>query len=239
MARNYFQDPLETGMDAFDRSYDRTQAIGDRATTARAGRQLATGDRRGAAATFAEGGMIAPSRQMTADQQGEEDRALAQSTQAQQMDLEKGKRTVDVLTRLAKGLQGVPAGQRRQALQQAMPIFDQLQIDKSQLEGLTEDQLTDDQLELFAGELEKQWQVINLGNGGAAQYNNRTGAFKTLREPDPPPIVLGGGAVAIDRDGGGVVARNPKTFAPPRPRAPGAGMGGIKTEELIAALRGR
>lgn len=233
MARNYFASPFETGQDAFDRGFDRQQAITDRITTTQAGRKLASGDRAGAAKTFAAGGLIQPARQMQADQQAEDDRAYERGNAEQDRMTKMKAQQAQALIRIAQGLREVPAGQRQAALQQALPILGQIGVDPSMFAALTEDQLSDDQLNLFAGEMEKQWQALNLGNGGLGRFNSRTGATEVIREPDPPPVIVGNGAIAVDRGSGDVLARNPKTFAPPRASG---GRGGAKSAGGIPAL---
>lgn len=236
MARNYFQSPLDTANDAFGQGYDRQQAVTDRITTTRAGQALAGGDREGAASTFARGGMIPQARQIQGDAQAADDRAYERSTAEEARAAKMKAQQAQALITIAKGLQGVPQGQRATMLQQSLPIFKQIGVDPTPFASLTEDQLSDDQLALFAGEMEKQWQVLNLGNGGAAQYNTRTGEFKTLREPDPPPVIVGNGAIAVDRQDGNVIARNAKTFAPARG---GGGRGGGKAAPAAPRPTGR
>lgn len=215
MAANIFAQ----GMAAYDDGWNRQQTATDQAARVRAGRRLAAGDRSGAAGAFAESGMIPEARQMQGDQAAIDNQAYERGRQKKTDDLAESERKVQTLSKLAKGLQGVPAGQRVGALQRALPIFEQLGMDPAQFATLTEDQLTDEQLQVFAGELEKQWQVLNLGNGGAAKYNNRTGDFETLREPDKPTILRQGDTL-LGEDNRPVYTA-PKTFAPPRPRGSG------------------
>jgi hypothetical protein len=226
MARNYFQDPLETGENAFDRGFDRQQGVTDRITTVRAGRQLASGDRVGAAKTFAGGGMIDQSRRMTADQQADDDRAYERGNIEQDRETKMKAQQAQALIKIAEGLRSVPAGQRAAALQQSLPIFQQIGIDPTPFAGLTEQQLTDDQLGLFAGEVQKHYQVINRGNGGYDVMDMRTGQKAGGVEPDMRPVVIGNGGVAVDPETKQVIGRNPKTFAPSRARAGGGRSGG-------------
>jgi hypothetical protein len=231
MARNYFQSPFETGQDAFDRGFDRQQAITDRITTTRAGGKLAAGDRRGAAATFAQGGMIAPARQMQADQQAEEDRQYDRETATQDRQTKMKAQQAQALIKIAEGLRTVPVGSRAAALQQALPIFEQIGVDPAMFASLTEDQLSDDQLGLFAGEMEKQYQIINRGSGGYDVMDMRTGKKVGGVEPDPKLQAVAGGATLYDPETRQPVYTAPKTFAPPRPRSGGSSGGGAPSPQ--------
>jgi len=232
MATNIFAQ----GMDAFDRSWDRTQGFHDRATARKAGRALAGGDRAGAMQALGDAGQIDGVRTLQGDQRREDDRAAeqAQGERAEQM------RRAELLIGVAGELKNVPPGQRKAALQH--PIFQMAGLTPEQLSGLTEEDLSDQALDMFAGEVKKQVQVLNLGNGGVATVDPASGEFRVLREPDPRPVIIGNGGVAIDPETGQVVGRNPKTFAPPRPSGGGGSgggpMSGVSTADLIAALRG-
>lgn len=233
------------GMGAFDDAYARTQDVRNQVTRRRAGQALAGGDRAGAAATFAGEGMIPEARQMQADQaqvenqQYQRDRQEANDQrQLSEDERAAAERSISTLKQLAQGLKGIPAGQRAQALQRALPVFQKLGMDPAPYAALTEDQLSDQNLDLYAGEIEKQWQALNLGNGGLGRFNNRTGATEIVREPDPPPVIVGNGAMAIDRDTGKTIARNAKTFAPPRSGGGGGGgLSKLSNDDLLKALR--
>ena len=236
MAINLFNTSgiMDRGQQAYDDTNTNIQGMMNRRTQMQAGRAYAGGDRQGAARMLAHGGNLDGARTLENDIQGDEDRAytrqrqgMADERQAGQDERAASQRKVEVLTKIAQGLKGVPAGQRAGALQRAMPVFEQVGMDPAMFGNLTEDQLSDEQLDMFSGELGKQWQVINLGNGGFGFYNNRSGEFKTIREPDPRPVVIGNGGMAVDPDTGAVIGRNAKTFAPPRAGSGGRGGGGI------------
>lgn len=231
--RNIFAE----GMNAYDDSFARTQAARQTRGRVQAGRALAAGDRTAAAAAFGEAGMPEGVRQVQDDQAADENQQFARDRIAKADERAEAERKVEVLTKVAQGLKGVQAGQRMQALQRAMPLFQQLQIDPSMFASLTEDQLTDEALDLFSGELEKQWQAVNLGGGGFGKFNSRSGEFETVREPTMRPVIVGNGATAVDPETGEPVYANPKKFAPARPRSPGGGISEMKTEDLLKALR--
>jgi hypothetical protein len=238
MPRNYFgSDPYESGQQAFGNGYDRTQALGERVTTNQAGRQLAQGDRRGAASTFAAGGMIAPARQMEGDQQALDDRASGQAMEERKAEAQQAKQRADILTGVATKLLTVPAGQRTATLQRAAPLFERAGIDPGMFTSLTEEQLSDGALQAFTGEVQKQYQQLFQNESGI--YGARPdGAVDTLKEFAPKPTIVPQGSVALGRDGQPMF-RNPKTFAPPRPSAgrgggmpDGPGAGGINPGEV-------
>jgi hypothetical protein len=227
MPRNYFQDPLETGQNAFDQAYDRQQAVTDRITTSRAGRQLAGGDRSGAASTFARGGMIGPARQMQADQQSADNREAEMAAGEQEVAQKMAAQRVKALKMIADGLKPVPVGQRSQALQQALPVLESIGVEPGPFAGLTEDQLSDANLAMFGAELDKQYQQIFQNETGI--YGARPdGKVDTLQEFSPKPTIVPQGSVAVGRDGRPMFT-NPKTFAPARGggRRRSSGGGGI------------
>lgn len=77
----------------------------------------------------------------------------------------------------------------------------------------------------FVGTLAErsQKQLVQLGNGGVGTWDPNASKFETIREPTPPPVMVGQGVVALDRETGQPVYSNPKTFAPKR-----GGSGGMK-----------
>lgn len=88
----------------------------------------------------------------------------------------------EALLRVAKGLTTVPVGQRHAALQQAMPLFQQSGIDPSAFTNLTEDQLTDQALSTFTGDLAKTLEEYTLAPG-SARYR---GTEKVAEQPFAP-----------------------------------------------------
>lgn len=236
MAANIFA----TGMDAFDRSYDRGQSMQQDRAKMQAGRSLASGDRQGAMQAFGSAGLTDDVRQVQGDQMRVD--LIAKQDEQQDYDRKHGeaKQRADVLVRVAQGLKSVPAGQRKAALAGIAPVFGKVGVDPSMFNDLTEEQLDDAALDMFSGEVEKQFQAVNLGGGGFGTFDGRTGKFQTLREPTIRPVIMGNGASALDPETGEVIARNPKTFAPPRASSGGGGgLGALSTAELLAAVRGR
>jgi hypothetical protein len=237
MAGNIYQ----TGMDAYKDSYLTQRTMGEDRQRIRGARALASGNRTQAAAEYGAGGLTDDVRGVQRDQEVVDQADLTRQRQGKQDSREAAAERYKVLSTVAQGLKHIPPGQRKAALDHAMPIFQSVDPDPDgpdslvgHLRGITEDQLDDATLDSFSGELEKAWQGVNLGNGGFAQHNARTGEFKLLREPDKV-IVLPNGATAVSRNGD-VIAKSPKTFAPPRasgggvPATHGAGLDTIETE---------
>jgi hypothetical protein len=210
------------GMDAFDKSYDRTQTMRqDRART-QAGQSLASGDRQGAAQAFGQAGMTDDVRQMQADRQAVDNTSYSRQRDQHADDLATQQHRAEALKSAATGLKGVQPGHRAQILQQiaGSPLFQQAGIDPGMFQGLTEDQLTDEALDAFTGTIDEHLQGVNLGGGGYGSYDKRSGKLDVLREPDKLQVIPNGG-LAIGPNGEQI--RNPKTFAPQRPRAASSG----------------
>lgn len=161
MAQNIFA----TGMDAFDRSYDRGQTMQQDRARMQAGRSLASGDRQGAAQAFGQAGLTDDVRQVQGDQMRVDDRAQAQQQGAQAQEQAAADRRAKLLVQVAQGLKTVPAGQRKAALGQIAPVFQQVGVDASMFDQLTEDQLTDQSLDMFSGEVSKAAEQYTLAPG--------------------------------------------------------------------------
>lgn len=154
MAYNIFQQ----GMDAFDRSYDRTEAMRQQRTRNTAGRRLAGGDREGAIQAFGEGGEVEAVRGLQRDQ-------MAEDAGRAEQDAAMVKQRAELMTRVAQGLKQVPAGQRKQALDQVAPIFGKVGVDPSIFGQLTEEELSDQSLDMFTGNLAKEVEQFTLPPG--------------------------------------------------------------------------
>jgi hypothetical protein len=224
MARNPFAagstlDALQGGTDYVNDFVDRTRRL--RAGYS-AGPKIAQGDYQGAAADFGAQGMPDEARTLMGDARGVEQQQYQRGRDATQdqrrsaeFDLEQAKERLSVLKTVTAGLRGVPQGQRKAQLDRIMPVFEQLKIDTKPFSSLTEADLTDQNLGVFDGQLDEQWQVIATQGGGVEAINKRNPRESIeVRKPDKP-VVLGNGATLMGQDGRPVYT-NPKTFAPPR-----------------------
>lgn len=216
------------GQQAWDDTGANIKGMRDQFTNARAGRAYAGGDRQGAARMLAQGGNLDGARVLQGDLRTEQRQGMQDTQAAEALTYERGRdkraderqktaddvalaeRNYTTLRRITGGLRGYQEGQRLPQLQRALPIFESLGIPVEPFAALTEDQLNNANLDVFEGELEKQWNSVSLGAGGVGAFNPRTGKFVTVREPD---VKLSQGQKLFDSDGN-VVAYNPKTFSP-------------------------
>jgi hypothetical protein len=200
MAINLFSTSgiLDRGNAAFKQGYDQMGAMRTDRTNMQAGRAYAGGDRQGAARMLAQGGNINDARTLENDIQGDERQLMLDQQAAEQQTYQRGRdkttdqaaqaeRNYTTLKRITGGLRGYDEGQRLPQLQRVLPIFEQLGLPVDQFAALTEDQLNNAGLDMFEGELDKQWTFHNLGGGGIGRSNARDGTFETLREPAEKP----------------------------------------------------
>lgn len=222
MAQNIFG----LGMQAFDQGYDRTQAIRDQVTRRKAGQRLAAGDRTGASQAFASEGMIPEARQMQADQAAMEQDAYQRSrdeAQDQRANRQAEMQAAQNLIQASELLANVPQEQRFQIFT-THPLFSNLLPEEMRAQVKPED-LSDQGLAMFRDAVKRQ--MVNLGNGGVAEYDPAGGTpeerLRVLREPDYKPMTVGQGATLFDPDTQRPIYTNPKTYAPPRSGGGGQG----------------
>jgi len=106
----------------------------------------------------------------------------------------------EVLTTVAQRLKGVPAGQRKSALDRAAPLFQASGIDPSMFGQLSEDQLSDEALDTFTGQVAKELQFFQTDRGIYAgdRATGEVGLVKAL--PGKPQQF--GDYLYIPEDGG-------------------------------------
>lgn len=170
------------GMGAFDDAYERTGKVYSDIARRNAGAALAGGDRAGAAEALGGDGDVDAVRSLQGDQEIVDQREFQNQRLADADEQDTRDRNAKILKEVAQGLKTVPAGQRKAALTSVYPLFQQSGIDTSNFDPLTEEQLTDQQLDVFTGEVDKHVGV-NLGGGGYGDYNATKHTFTTLREP--------------------------------------------------------
>ena len=222
MAINLFNTSgiLDRGNEAFKRGYDEMGAMRTDRTNMQAGRAYAGGDRQGAAGILAQGGNIDGARTLENDIQNEEQQAytrqrqgMADERQASQDEFAAAQRKVEVLTKIAQGLKGVPAGQRAASLQRAVPVFEQIGVDPAVFASLTEDQLSDEQLDIFSGEISKSMEEYTLSPGAQRWRGDQMIADNPREER---PVSVSQGATLFDPKTNKPIYTAPKTYAPPR-----------------------
>lgn len=222
-ARNYFaqggaSEIIGAGNDAFDRQTALFDDVNARYTATRAGRRMAQGDRMGASREFANAGLLDEARtlesdQVAADTRMRQDREReAAGMKARDAEQEAAKAAqAEAMLAILKRLQTVPAGQRSATLQRAAPILQSVGMDPTPFLSMPETDLSDEALTVATGEAAKAAEEYTLAPGARRYRGDQMIANNPAR-----PIVMGGGASAFDPESGEVVARNPKTFAPPR-----------------------
>lgn len=216
---------VDGGNEAFARGYDQVDKFAQDRARRTAGSALASGDRQGAMNALGGEGDLGAVRQLKGDQAGEKQAAMAAARQGRQ-DLDAdAKRRAEILKDVANGLKSVPTGERKKALQGVYPLFQQSGVDPAMFDPLTEDQLTDAQLDVFTGEVDKLV-TVNRGGGGYDVVNPRTG--ESVRSVEPTQRAPTG--MEYGEDGSlrpvpgyvqGRAAIAGATRAPARPRAGG------------------
>ena len=248
MAINLFSTSgiMDRGQRAYEDANTDIQGIMSRRTNMQAGRAYAGGDRQGAAAMLAQGGNIDDARVIQNDIQGDERQAMLDQQAAEQQTYQRGRdkttdqaaqaeRNYTTLKRITGGLRGYDEGQRLPQLQRVLPIFEQLGLPVEQFAALTEDQLNNAGLDMFEGELDKQWTFHNLTGGGLARSNARTGEVKTMIEPAAKPP----GTYIPTPDGTGWMVNPLVGQAAAARRAPSRASSGGKTAALGPQPTGR
>lgn len=221
MAVNFFNSAMGV-IDAGNDAWDQSQKRFDRFTTNRAGAQLAGGDRAGARQTFARGGLIQPARVLEQDQQADDDRAAEADDNERQAQAAQVKQRAEVLTGVARKLLTVPPGQRMQTLQRAMPLFEMAGVDPQMFATLTEDQLADDALQAFTGEVAKAAEEYTLPPGAKRFRGDQVIADNPAAPPRP--TIVPQGSTVLGPDGKPVFTAR-KTYAPARGRSGGTSGG--------------
>lgn len=123
MAVNYFNNAMGV-IDAGQKGWDNSQSMFDRATTNRAGGQLAAGNREGARQTFARGGLVDESRVLEADDRAIEQQNYTRERTAKADEMKAAEFRVEVLKGVGNTLLKIPEGQgRAPKLQEALQLF--------------------------------------------------------------------------------------------------------------------
>jgi len=215
MAINLFNTSsiMDRGQQAFEDTNANIQGMMSRYTNARAGRAYASGDRQGAARMLAQGGNLDGARVLQGDLRTEQRQGMQDTQAAEALTYERGRdQKADARLKTADDLQAQenainaakerfavleavgltvmkePMGSRKPKLDRGLELFAQVGYPAQvidQLRNMTEDQLDDNGIlaTIAAGKDE----LVKLAGGGLATYNNKTGTFKMLREPEKPP----------------------------------------------------
>jgi hypothetical protein len=164
---------MPNAFDAFNSAnaaaYGQAQRSVDLRARMGAGRQLQAGNYQGAAGELYGSGMLEEGAQVQGMGQAQDARAQAMQTQqAEQADAqgaEQAKAKGEALIKISQALKSVPAGQRMGALQRLTPVFSQIGMDPSVFQGLGEQDLSDQALDMFSGEVQNQLKFFNTSSG--------------------------------------------------------------------------
>lgn len=176
MARNYFSrsqggdamDIINAGQQGWEDADNRFKSTMATFATAKAGRQYADGDRRGAARTFAGSGMIDEARVLEGDQ------VAADTRRAEAEKAAKAERAQTTAAVFGK-LRGVEPGKRAATLQRAKPIFDAMNIDTTSFMSMPEEEFTDEALDLIVGQAQEELDIVRGSGGGWQAVGKRSG----------------------------------------------------------------
>lgn len=195
MARNIFSDPFGGLAEGYDAAGAITSDIRTKYARSRAAPKIAEGDFSGAAQVYGQMGMADEARQAVGDQQVVNDREM----QDKERERTEGLRKADTLIKAASALKRVPPEARRQAL--GHPIFQHLGITPEVAGGITDDQLSDQSLDMFVGEVERIKGVVLAP--GSHLVNPETGQ-KMAEVPHKPELrTVGEGQSLVEIEPGG------------------------------------
>lgn len=228
---------------AVQEGYDFAQGLRDRRTMNGAGNALAQGDYRGGANALLQGGMLDQGMGLlNYDQRNRQAETQAQQQQAEAARAQQAESMKSMLGG-AQSLRQLPPEARAAAYQaQVRPLLQQMGLDEKILSHLDGSDFSDGQLDPFistlGGELQKpEWQIVNPGNGQQAYAVDKADPsnFRPVGPERQGPTgewkEVGGNLWFFPADGsrpqkGDATTPKPKTYAPPRARSGGGGVGG-------------
>lgn len=231
MARNYFSrsqggdamDIINAGQQGWEDADNRFKSTMATFATAKAGRQYADGDRRGAARTFAGSGMIDQARLLESDQVAADTRRSAAEKARRDAEIAAEKAQAEESLKLFGNLRTVEPAKRRQFLQQNIPQLRMVGFDDEtiqQVAGLTDEQLSDEGLNGILGSIVQEYDKI-VGGPKEGVYGIKGSKFTEIMPPREEDFTLAPDQIRYNARGE-VVARGGQ-----RTSAPGRGRGGF------------
>lgn len=182
-------DWLQTGSRAS--GMDWINSLGDQRTTFQAGRDLASGNVGQAANTMFQGGNLQGGLAL-------QDRQRAQGQEQEANELRQRTEGIQFARQATTALGGVieQGGDVLQAFDQYTPAFEQMGVDRAQIGQLRERLAADPQnfltnVQQVLDQQERELRVLNLGGGGFAAVDTRTGEVVNERQPFIRPLVVG------------------------------------------------
>lgn len=150
-----------------DDAFDRRQRYAQERARLRSGRAMASGDAKGAAVVMYDAGMLDAGAAIESRQQAQEDRQLGLEKDRQGLERQAKADAAQALLKVSTALQHVPAGQRLATLERVKPALAGV-INVGVLDGLTEADLTDDNLRMFGAEMDNSIKILNTSGGVVA-----------------------------------------------------------------------
>lgn len=233
MPRNLFSDPFGGLQEGYQTAGAITDDIRSKYARNRAAPKIAQGDFHGAAQTYGAMGMDREAAAAFSDQQTQEDRG----TQAKERERVEGLRKADTLIKAASALKRVPPAERRQAL--GHPIFQHLGITPELTGGLTDEQLSDQSLDMFVGEVERIKGVVLAP--GSQLRNPETGGLMAEAPAKPEYRTVGPDQSLVEVGAGPSAPAAGANIAGPLAELEAAGVtvsSNVRTPERNAAVGG-
>lgn len=154
----------------------------------RAGQALQRQDYTGGASELYGAGDLQGGMQVQQGQEHQQDRQTAATTREHEQRMQDLQQKAGFLKAAAVALRKIPMEQRAQAYHDHVgPALQEMGMDPQAVQAAA-GHLDDASLDAFAPDIDKQIQAMNLGNGGLATFNNRTGEVNVVREPYRDPL---------------------------------------------------
>lgn len=171
---------FQNALAARQQGYDQVADFRTDQARMRAGNALAMGRPQEAANALYRGGELDAGEIVLQRDEGRQGRQQARQMAVQEQEAAQAKEAAQMrgmaLVRAAQALRAVPVGQRAQTLQtRVAPMLGRLGMDTSAFQGLTEDDLSDQGLDLFAGQVQREIEFMNLGQGYGVAADKGTG----------------------------------------------------------------
>lgn len=164
----------------------------DRFRTMKASRQagnaLAQGDYGAASSALYGSGMLNEGLQVQRYGQQELERQAEAERQAQSDAAKAEAEKTKAAYELAERLSTVPKGQRLAAFRGMQSFLQKAGVTPQEFAEATEEDFSDERLAWARKEAAEKLQGVNLGGGAFASFNQQTGEFRVLRQPDPSYI---------------------------------------------------
>jgi len=177
------------------RGIDFTQGIFDRSANMAAGRQLSTGNYAEAASALFNNGNLAGGTQIQGMQRADQDRQRVEADRVKAEQLATTRQVITALSRAAQ--QGDDVGL---LIEEFRPTFSAMGTPPEQFDAIAAQVRANPAIIDQLGNLvDREIQVINLGNGGWASVDTQTGQRVAGNDAYIRPTVVGG--VALGQDG--------------------------------------